>query len=50
MRRTMSGGSNGVPWISMCCAICSQRAAVLSSDISSPAFICALARASSAEG
>ena len=47
MRRTISGGSNGVPWISICCAICSQRAEVLSSDISSPAFICALARASS---
>ena len=47
MWRTMSAGSNGVPWISMCCAICSQRAPVLSSDIKSPAFICALARASS---
>ena len=44
---TSSAGSNGVPWISMCCASCSQRAEVLSSDISRPAFICALARASS---
>src|SRR6266404_3473136 len=47
MRRTISGGSNGVPWIRRCCASCSQRAEVLSSDIRRPAFICALARLSS---
>ena len=29
-------GSNGVPWISMCCAICSPPPEVLSSDINRP--------------
>src|SRR6202034_1103862 len=29
MWRTISGGSNGVPWINKCCANCSQRAEVL---------------------
>ena len=44
---TISGGSKGVPWIKRCCASCSQRAEVLSSDIRRPAFIWVLARLSS---
>ncbi len=48
MRATISAMSSGRPKTIICAACCSQRAAVLSSDMSNPALSCARARSSSA--